>query len=66
MHWHTCKSLLNTLGRAVEQLAVVLARWDHFWQTKVVQGDPLMISANKVRNGPASADQGSHHVHRMS
>ena len=24
-HWYTCKSLLNTLGRAVEQLAVCLA-----------------------------------------
>ena len=23
MQWYTCKSLLNTLGRAVEQLAVV-------------------------------------------
>ena len=26
MHWYTCKSLLNTLGRAVEQLAVCLAK----------------------------------------
>ena len=26
MHWHTCKSLLNTLGRAVEQLAVCIAK----------------------------------------
>ena len=26
MHWHTCKSLLNTLGRAVEQLAGYLAK----------------------------------------
>ena len=26
MHWHTCKSLLNTLGRAVEQLAGCLAK----------------------------------------
>ena len=26
IHWHTCKSLLNTLGRAVEQLAVCLAK----------------------------------------
>ena len=30
MHWYTCKSLLNTLGRAVEQLAGCLAK-----QTKV-------------------------------
>ena len=27
MHWDTCKSLLNTLGRAVEQLAGCLAQW---------------------------------------
>ena len=26
MHWYTCKSLLNTLGRAVEQLAGCLAK----------------------------------------
>jgi len=26
MHWHTCKSQLNTLGRAVEQLAGCLAK----------------------------------------
>ena len=27
MHWYTCKkSLLNTLGRAVEQLAVCLTK----------------------------------------
>ena len=26
MHGHTCKSLLNTLGRAVEQLAGCLAK----------------------------------------
>ena len=26
MHWYTCKSLLNTLARAVEQLAVRLAK----------------------------------------
>ena len=26
MHWYTCKSLLNTLGRAVEQFAVCLAK----------------------------------------
>jgi len=26
MHWHTYKSLLNTLGRAVEQLAGCLAK----------------------------------------
>ena len=26
MHWHTGKSLLNTLGRAVEQLAGCLAK----------------------------------------
>ena len=26
MHWHTCKSLLNTLERAVEQLAGFLAK----------------------------------------
>ena len=26
MHWHTCKSLLNTLERAVEQLAVCIAK----------------------------------------
>ena len=26
MHWYTCKSLLNTLGRAVEQLARCLAK----------------------------------------
>ena len=25
MHWYTCKYLLNTLGRAVEQLAGCLA-----------------------------------------
>ena len=24
MHWHTCKSLLNTLGRAIEQFPVCL------------------------------------------
>ena len=29
-HWYTCKSLLNTLGRAVEQLTVCPAK-----QTKV-------------------------------
>ena len=33
MHWHTCKSLLNTLGRAVEQLAGCLAK-----QAKVSSG----------------------------
>ena len=26
VHWYTCKSLLNTLGRVVEQLAVCLAK----------------------------------------
>ena len=26
MHWHTGKSLLNTLGRALEQLAGCLAK----------------------------------------
>ena len=26
MHWHTGKSLLNTLGRAVEQLVGCLAK----------------------------------------
>ena len=26
MNWHTCKSLLNTSGRAVEQLAGCLAK----------------------------------------
>ena len=26
MHWYTCKSLLNTLGRAIEQLAGCLAK----------------------------------------
>ena len=26
MHWHTYKSLLNTIGRAVEQLAACLAK----------------------------------------
>ena len=26
MHWYTCKSLLNTLERAVEQLAGCLAK----------------------------------------
>ena len=26
MYWYTCKSLLNTLGRAVEQLAGCLAK----------------------------------------
>ena len=26
MQWYTCKSLLNTLGRAVEQLAGCLAK----------------------------------------
>ena len=26
MHWYTCKCLLNTLGRAVEQLAGCLPR----------------------------------------
>ena len=26
MHWYTCKCLLNTLGRAVEQLAGCLAK----------------------------------------
>ena len=26
MHWYTCKSLLNTLARAVEQLAGCLAQ----------------------------------------
>ena len=26
MHWYTCKYLLNTLGSAVEQLAVCLAK----------------------------------------
>ena len=26
MHWYTCKSLLNTLGRAIEQLAGYLPK----------------------------------------
>ena len=26
MHWYTCKSLLTTLGRAVEQLARYLTK----------------------------------------
>jgi len=34
MHWYTCKSLLNTLGKAVEQLVRYLAKQEKASSTK--------------------------------
>ena len=34
MHWYTCKSLLNTLGRVVEQLAGCLAKQSKSQQSR--------------------------------
>ena len=43
MNWHTCKSLLNTSGRAVEQLAGCLAK-----QAKVSSRGPSRTASAKL------------------
>ena len=44
MHWYTCKCLLNTLGRAVEQLAGCLAK-----ETNVSsQGQSTMVMQSQT------------------
>ena len=48
MHWYTCKCLLNTLGRAVEQLAGCLAK-----ETKVSsRGQSTTVMQRKLKAYP--------------